>query len=528
MAGKNQTAKPPALMLQGTGSDVGKSLVLAGLGRALTRRGLNVRPFKPQNMSNNAAATSEGGEIGRAQALQAQACGLPPCIWMNPILLKPEPGGRAQIIFLGQRETTLSARDYQSYKAALMPRLLQAWQTWQKPIKINGKHLPAADMMLVEGAGSAAEVNLRAHDLANMGFATATQTPVILIADIDRGGVIAAIIGTWYVLPPSERALLRGYVINKFRGDVSLFAPAIDRIKAETGLDCLGIIPWFDRAAQLPAEDSMGLGKYAASASPAINAGQKLRIVVPKMPHLANFDDFDPLVAESQVEFSFIPPGTALPAPCDAIILPGSKATLADLAFLRDQGWDIDIFAHVRRGGFVLGLCGGYQMLGQSIRDPDGIEGAVGAAARGLGLLAVDTVLKSDKQVGLCQGLSLGHAVSGYEIHLGETSGEDTIRPMILPPSPDAFPDADRVAAANGGAVSLSQRVMGCYLHGILGNDGFRQAFLQNLRGDFHSTLNYAQQIEHLLDGLADHLESHLDIPQIITIAETVGNDARA
>ncbi|MCX8506898.1 MAG: cobyric acid synthase [Alphaproteobacteria bacterium] len=518
MASQQHQPSPLALMLQGTGSDVGKSMLLAGLARALVRRGLKVRPFKPQNMSNNAAATIEGGEIGRAQALQAQACYLPPTIWMNPILLKPEAAGRAQVIVLGQRETTLKAADYQNYKAGLLPRVLSAWQKWQGAINLDGKTYPAPDMMLVEGAGSASEVNLRENDLANMGFATATKTPVILVADIDRGGVIASIIGTWQVLPPDERALLRGYIINKFRGDTALFAPAILRIKAETGLECLGIVPWFAAAALLPAEDSLGLGKYApknGAAAQELNSDnpKKIRIAVPQLPHIANFDDLDPLVAEPRIDLSFITPGQVIGGDVDVVILPGSKSTLADLAFLRAQGWDIDILAHVRQGGFVLGLCGGYQMLGQSISDPDGIESATpGERAMGLGLLAVDTILHKHKQVGRRDGMAMGHPVTGYEIHLGETLGADAHRPMIAPAPDSQYP-------AEGGAMSPSGLVMGCYLHGIFGNNGFRQAYLQQIHADFHSELDYGHNIDRILDDLAVHLESVLNIDQILSIA---------
>ena len=510
------------IMLQGTGSDVGKSLMLAGLARALHRRGMNIRPFKPQNMSNNAAATIEGGEIGRAQALQARASYMPPSQYMNPILLKPEPGGRAQIIVLGQRDTTLSAAAYQSYKAQLWHRLQSAWATWCEPITLGGILYPAPDMMLVEGAGSASEVNLRENDLANMGFALATQTPVILVADIDRGGVIASIIGTWHVLPPPERALLKGYIINKFRGDPSLFTAATHRIMAETGLPCLGIVPWFDAASQLPAEDSLGLAKYGTR----LNHDQspdKIRIAVPHLPHIANFDDLDPLMAENGVELALIPPGEVIPATTDLVIIPGSKATLADLAALRAYGFDIDILAHVRRGGFVLGLCGGYQMLGQNIRDPDGIEGKAGDQSHGLGLLAVDTIMKPVKQVGMRHGFALGESVHGYEIHLGETvhlgmGGADCVAPFLHSDNADGGAPFIE-AAADRGAVSPNGGIMGCYLHGIFANDGFRQKFLQQIRGDFSTDLNYQQQIDAILDKLAQHLESSLNIDQIISIA---------
>ena len=373
--------RTPALMLQGTGSDVGKSLLVAGLARALTRRGLAVRPFKPQNMSNNAAVTEDGGEIGRAQALQARACGVRPSSDMNPVLLKPQSEQGAQVVVEGRVLRSVSAGDYQALKPRLLPRVLAAFERLAQ----------AADIVLVEGAGSAAEINLRDGDIANMGFAEAADVPVVLVGDIDRGGVIAALAGTHLLLAPPERARLRGYIINKFRGDPRLFEGALAPLSERTGLSCLGIVPFLAAARDLPAEDGVALDGWAR---PVARDGA-LRIVVPRLPRIANFDDLDPLVAEPGVALDLVAPGRALPL-ADLILLPGSKATLADLAALRAEGWDIDILAHARRGGAVLGICAGYQMLGRGIADPRGIEGPAGAAP-GLGLLDVETVLASDK-----------------------------------------------------------------------------------------------------------------------------------
>ncbi|MBF0307386.1 MAG: cobyric acid synthase, partial [Alphaproteobacteria bacterium] len=336
-------------MLQGTGSDVGKSLLAAGLCRAFTRRGRRVRPFKPQNMSNNAAVTADGGEIGRAQALQARACGVAPGIDMNPVLLKPQSEMGAQIVVQGKVLGAASARDYHAMKPSLMPRVLESFRRLSAD----------ADLVIVEGAGSAAEVNLREHDIANMGFAEAADLPVVLVGDIDRGGVIASLVGTHALLPQGERARLAGYLINKFRGDPALFEPAIGMIEARTRLPCLGIVPWFPEAARLPAEDAAQLsaGRKAQGAG--------LRVAVPVLSRIANWDDFDPLSAEPGVALTLVRPGEPLPGDADLVILPGSKATIADLAFLRAQGWDIDLFAHLRRGGRVLGIFAGYQVLGR-------------------------------------------------------------------------------------------------------------------------------------------------------------------
>ncbi len=388
-------------------------MLVAGLCRAATLRGLRVRPFKPQNMSNNAAVTEDGGEIGRAQALQALACGVAPRTDMNPVLLKPETDTGAQVIVQGRRIASCRARDYARLKPALLAPVLESYNRLREE----------ADLVLIEGAGSPAEVNLRANDIANMGFAAAARVPVLLIGDIDRGGVIAQLVGTQAVLPPGDAALIKAFAINKFRGDPSLFDDGYRLISARTGWPGLGVIPWFPQAHRLPAEDALDLAAPAPSGP--------IKVVCPMLSRIANFDDLDPLKLEPALSVEMIPPGRPLPGDADLVILPGSKSTLGDLAFLRAQGWDIDLLAHVRRGGRVLGLCGGYQMLGRRIADPDGIEGPPGEA-RGLGLLDVDTVMTPDKRLHrVCaRHLATGAEVLGYEMHIGVTEGPDRARPL--------------------------------------------------------------------------------------------------
>ncbi|WGF86996.1 cobyric acid synthase [Marinivivus vitaminiproducens] len=485
--------RPPALMLQGTGSNAGKSTLTAGLCRALTRRGLRVRPFKPQNMSNNAAVTVEGGEIGRAQALQARACGVPSSMHMNPVLLKPQTDTGAQVVVQGRVHATCRAIDYAALKPSLMPAVLDSFR------RVGAD----ADLVLVEGAGSPAEVNLRDGDIANMGFALATETPVLLVGDIDRGGVLAQLVGTHALLPPEERRLLTGYVVNKFRGDPSLFTGALPIIGRHTGLDCLGIVPWCDAVSRLPAEDSLDL-----ETRPIRRTNGVIRIAVPRLGRGANLDDLDPLMAEPDVDLRIVPPGEALPGDADLVILTGSKATLGDLAFLRTQGWDIDIAAHVRRGGHVIGLCGGYQMLGRSVADPLGVEGSSGTAA-GLDLLPVETVLAPDKTLTETSGTEMvsGLPVRGYEIHMGRTTLLCAVEPML---------DLD---GRLDGARSPSGRVTGCYLHGLFAADGFRHAFLSRIRARETSGLAFEASVNQALDALADHLESSLDVPRLLAIA---------
>ncbi len=492
--------QPAALMLQGTGSDVGKSLLVAGLCRAYARRGLRVRPFKPQNMSNNAAiavaADGNGGEIGRAQALQARACGVAPSVDMNPVLLKPQTDVGAQVVVQGRVRGNTGARDYQALKATLLPTVLESYRRLARQ----------ADIVLVEGAGSPAEVNLRRGDIANMGFATAAGVPVVLVGDIDRGGVIAQLVGTWELLDAADRRLLRGYLVNKFRGDASLFDDGLAAIAARTGLPSFGVVPYFADARRLPAEDAVQLDNRDS------RGGGPVRISVLRLPRIANFDDFDPLAAEPCVTLGFIEPGEAIPGDSDLVIVPGSKATLADLKFLRAQGWDIDLLAHRRRGGAVLGICGGYQMLGRAVRDPQGIEGRSGEAP-GLALLDVETVMEGDKTLSLCRGRAAesGAPVEGYRMHMGRTSGSDLLRPLLV------------LDDGADGAVSRDGRVMGCYLHGLFASDPFRRRFLAGLGADSGTRggngIDYWRMVDDTLDGLADHLETHTDVDGLLALA---------
>ena len=484
-------------MVQGTGSHVGKSLIVAGLARAYARRGLAVRPFKPQNMSNNAAIIEGGGgEIGRAQALQARACFVAPTAHMNPVLLKPEGETGSQIVVQGRIEGQVRARDYAALKPRLLPRVLESFA-------ILGQD---ADLILVEGAGSPAEVNLRAGDIANMGFALAARVPVVIVADVDRGGAIASLVGTWALLSEAERDLVHGAIVNKFRGDMSLFDSALAVIADHTCLDCLGVVPHFAPARLLPAEDSVAL----ESPTDDPGGGTKIHVAVPRLPRIANFDDLDPLEAEPDVRLEIVPPGRPLPVTADVIILPGSKSTLADLAFLKEQGWDIDIRAAHRRGARVLGICAGYQMLGRRIADPDGIEGQAGAAD-GLGLLDVETHITGDKTLAEVHGTACvgGAPVSGYEMHMGRTTGPDLARPMW------------RLQGRPEGARSADGRVAGTSVHGLFASDEFRSAFLNTLGATPAVGLHYAHIIDDTLDRLAAHLERHLDLERLLAIART-------
>ncbi len=483
-----------ALMIQGAGSNVGKSLLVAGLCRAARLRGLRVAPFKPQNMSNNAAVTADGGEIGRAQALQALASGLEPHTDMNPVLLKPEAETGAQVVVQGKRLATVKARDY----AALKPKLMAPVQESFARLKARG------DLVIVEGAGSPAEVNLRAGDIANMGFARAADVPVILVGDIDRGGVIAQIVGTQAVLDPADAALIAGFVINKFRGDARLFDDGYALIAARTGWTGFGVVPFFADAALLPAEDAFDLTHSGCANG---SSTGPFRVAALAFSRIANFDDLDPLRQEPGLSLAMIGPGKAIPGNTDLVILPGSKSTRGDLDYMRRQGWDIDIAAHVRRGGQVLGICGGYQMLGRVVCDPDGIEGPAGETP-GLGLLDIETVMTGDKRLSRVSGshVATGAAMDGYEIHIGRSDGPARSRPFA------------HVAGAPEGATSRDGRIMGTYLHGMFASDAFRQAFLRQL-GAAPSALAYGDGIEATLDALAAHLEAHLNIAGLFALA---------
>ncbi|MBK5915534.1 cobyric acid synthase [Rhodocyclus purpureus] len=497
------------LMIQGTSSDVGKSLLVAGLCRAFTRRGLAVRPFKAQNMSNNAAVTVDSdlppgpdgeirrGEIGRAQALQARACKVPPSIHMNPVLLKPQAYVGSQVVLRGRALGNWPARHYHELKPTLMPAVLDSLR----------RTAAEADLVIVEGAGSGTEVYLRHCDITNMRLAEDADLPVVLLTDNDRGGAIAAVVGTHVLHTESERARIKGYIVNKFRGDFSLYEPGCRVMSDETGWPLLGVVRWFDAAGRLPAEDALALEK------PAQGEGRGLLVVVPQLSRVANFDDLDPLAAEAGVAVRWIPPGEPIPAEADVVLLPGSKTTRADLEVLRREGWDIDILAHVRRGGRVVGLCAGFQMLGRVVRDPQGIEGDPGETP-GLGLLDIETTIGGDKRLVDIDRIDRvsGCRVTGYEMHMGRTHGPGLERPWLR------LADAGGQDETPEGAVSADGRVMGAYVHGLFAADGFRRHWLESLGAQI-SGLDYEARVEATLEALADHVESQLDLDALLALA---------
>ena len=480
-----------AVMLQGTGSDVGKSVLVAGLCRALANRGLRVLPFKPQNMSNNAAVTVDGGEIGRAQALQAIAARVEPHSDMNPVLLKPQADRTSQLIVHGRVRGTLGAGNFREARGALLGEVMASYRRLRA----------ACDIVVVEGAGSPAEINLRAGDIANMGFARAADVPVVLVGDIDRGGVIAAIVGTRAVIDPADAAMIHGFLINKFRGDPALFEDGYRQIEALSGWRGFGVVPWLSATARLPSEDAVILEKSIAG-----HEGRKL-VACPILPRISNFDDLDPLKLEPDVELRMIAPGQPIPAEAALIILPGSKATIADLGAMRAEGWDIDILAHHRRGGLILGLCGGYQMLGTHIRDPDGLEGPP-AEAKGLGLLDVETVLTPAKALRRVRGTALGARFEGYEMHMGDTRGPGCDRPLAI------FDDG-----RCDGAISADGTVLGGYTHGLLSDPDQRRALLRRLGGEGGGR-DYRASVDEALDEIAARLEQHVDMDALIALAK--------
>ncbi|RMF07720.1 MAG: cobyric acid synthase [Alphaproteobacteria bacterium] len=487
---------PRALMIQGTGSDVGKSVVVAALCRAFTNRGISVRPFKPQNMSNNAAVTPCGGEIGRAQAVQARACRTVPSVHMNPVLLKPESDSGAQVVVQGRVAGRLDAGNFGIGRATLLPRVMDSFE----------KLCAQCDLVIVEGAGSPAEVNLRQGDIANMGFATHARVPVFLLGDIDRGGVIANLVGTHAVLEKQDCDLIKGFIINKFRGNIDLFSEGLRAIETATGWRSLGVLPWLAAARRLPSEDAVIADELVREKG----ASGALRIAVPLLSRVANLDDLDPLRFEPGVAVELIPPGQPLPGTADLIILPGSKATMADLEFMRAQGWDIDLAAHVRRGGRVFGICAGFQMLGRAIHDPTGIEGKAGSMA-GIGLLDMETTIGPRKRLVEVKGccVQTGERFTGYEMHMGWSAGAALSRPF-------ATLDDGRA----DGAVSEDRRVAGCYIHGLFASDMFRRTFLQALSPAARSVVDYEREVETALEDLAYAVEEHLDLEAMLAVAE--------
>lgn len=495
------------LMVQGATSDAGKSTLVTALCRALHRCGIRVAPFKPQNMALNAAVTVDGGEIGRAQAVQAQACGLEPHTDMNPVLLKPTTDQKAQVIIQGRAAATLGATDYHAYKPIARRAVLESWS----------RLAASYEAIIVEGAGSPAEINLREGDIANMGFAEAVDCPVILVADIDRGGVFAHLVGTLALLSPSEQARVRGFVINRFRGDLALLQPGLDWLERETGKPVLGVLPYL-HGLHLDAEDAL-----PRPSAP----GQGLRVVVPLLPRISNHTDLDPLRYHPEVELSLVALGDPIPA-ADLIILPGSKHVRADLAALRAHGWEETIRRHLRYGGKLIGLCGGYQMLGQTVADPHGIEGEPGTSA-GLGWLAIDTVLEPEKQLRRVHG-HLAYAVAaafgrnlpgpnrgqgplppieGYEIHAGVTRGAGLDRPVALL---DHGPD---------GAISPDGQVLGSYVHGLFDRPEACAALLAWAGlASAGAPPDMRLLREQGIERLANAVEEHLDMERIMAILE--------
>ncbi len=476
------------LMVQGTTSDAGKSTLVTALCRWLSRQGVAVAPFKPQNMALNSAVTVDGGEIGRAQAVQAQACRVPPHSDFNPVLLKPASDTGAQVIVHGHAVGNMDARRYHDYKRVAREAVLAS----------HARLAARYDALLVEGAGSPAEINLRHNDIANMGYAEAVDCPVLLVADIDRGGVFAHLVGTLELLSDSERARVAGFVINRFRGDIALLQPGLDWLRERTGKPVLGVLPYL-HGLHLEAEDSLSAGTGAADA-----AAPRLRVVVPALPRISNHTDLDVLRAHPEVDLRVVGPGQPLP-PADLVLLPGSKSTRGDLAWLRANGWEPAIARHLRHGGKLLGICGGMQMLGRAVHDPDGIEGTDGSSA-GLGWLALETTLQPGKQ--LCNangrlrlpGSDREAAVHGYEIHCGRSTGAALERPLLR------FDDG-RV----DGAVSDDGQVIGCYLHGLFDSPPALQALLHWAGLPAAQPLDIGALREASIERLADAVEAHMD-----------------
>lgn len=477
------------LMVQGTTSDAGKSTLVTALCRWLIRQGVAVAPFKPQNMALNSAVTAEGGEIGRAQAVQAQAARLAPHTDMNPVLLKPNSDTGSQVIIHGRAVTTMNAVAYHDYKAIAMQAVLAS----------HARLSAAYPVVMVEGAGSPAEINLRANDIANMGFAEAVDCPVLLIADINRGGVFAHLVGTLQLLSPSEQARVKGFIINRFRGDIALLQPGLDWLEAHTGKPVVGVLPYV-MDLHLEAED--GIDRRQID-----KAAQVLKVVVPVLPRISNHTDFDPLRLHPQVDLQFIGPGQPIPA-ADLIILPGSKSVRADLAYLRANGWDNAVARHLRYGGKVLGICGGLQMLGEQVHDPLGLEGPPGSSA-GLGLLAFSTTLEEDKQLRNVRGrLLLEDAeVNGYEIHAGVTSGEALASPAVR--LDDGRQD---------GARSADGQILGTYLHGLFETPAACGALLRWAGLAQVQAVDYHALRERDIERLADLVEQHLDTDLLRTL----------
>ncbi|MBK5012117.1 cobyric acid synthase [Pseudomonas sp. S60] len=477
------------LMVQGTTSDAGKSTLVTALCRWLLRQGIGVVPFKPQNMALNSAVTADGGEIGRAQAVQAQACRLEPHTDMNPVLLKPNSDTGAQVIIHGRAVTSMNAVAYHDYKAIAMQAVLASHRRLSE----------AWPVVMVEGAGSPAEINLRAGDIANMGFAEAVDCPVILVADINRGGVFAHLVGTLELLSPSEQARVKGFVINRFRGDIALLQPGLDWLEQRTGKPVLGVLPYVTDL-HLEAEDGIDARQGEKDA-------QVLKVIVPVLPRISNHTDFDPLRLHPQVDLQFVGPGQPIP-PADLIILPGSKSVRSDLAQLRERGWDKAIERHLRYGGKLIGICGGLQMLGRDVHDPAGLEGAAGSSA-GLGLFDYATVLEAEKQLRNVAGtLALETApVTGYEIHAGVTTGPALGHPAV-----------QLADGRSDGAISADGQVLATYLHGLFEGSASCAALLRWAGLDEVQVIDYQALRERDIERLADLVERHLDTRRLLQL----------
>ncbi len=472
------------LMIQGTASDAGKSTVVAGLCRIFQRRGIHVVPFKPQNMALNSAVTADGGEIGRAQAVQAQAAGLEPHTDMNPVLLKPASDTGAQVIIHGKALSQMEAQDYHAYKHTAMQAVLDSHA------RLNEQY----ERVIVEGAGSPAEINLRENDIANMGYAEAVDCPVVLVADIDKGGVFAQIVGTLELISPSERERIRGFIINRFRGDIALLQPGLDWLEEKTGKPVFGVLPYLN-GLHLEAEDALP--------READNHNAAFHIVVPVLPRISNHTDLDPLRHHPGVTVTFVPPGES-PSPADLVILPGSKNVRADLAWLKQHGWDDYLQRHLRYGGKVIGICGGFQMLGEMIHDPQGLEDESGSS-EGLGLLPMQTTLDEEKQLRRVSGHLCfdNEPVDGYEIHMGITTGPALDRPAV------------NLGTVRDGAISEDGQVLGTYLHGLFERHEACNVLLHWAGLKEKQAIDYHTLREREISRLADSMEQHLDMAQI-------------
>ncbi len=509
------------LMLQGTGSSVGKSALVAGLCRVYQRRGVKVAPFKAQNMALNSFITHEGAEIGRAQATQAEACGLKPHVDMNPVLIKPNSDTGAQVIIHGKPVANMTAVVYHGYKET-------AWKAVADSLRRLREQY---ELIIIEGAGSPAEINLRDKDIVNMGLATRVDAPVLLIGDIDKGGVFASLAGTIELLEPNERDLIKAFIVNKFRGDVTLLEPGLDTISSRTRIPFAGVVPWFGREIYIPEEDGVALDDSNSLVDSNCDSkiiGRKLTIAVVRLPHISNFTDFDALQHESEVELEYISSTSPL-AGYNLIILPGSKNTLADLSQLQATGFADRLAAYVAAGGAVVGICGGFQMLGRKLLDPQMIESVMGEIA-GFGLLPMITEMSPEKVTVQCRaqveskcfGDSL--QVSGYEIHQGRTTAQEAALASML-----------KVTKADGteykdGFITLDGHIWGSYMHGIFDDDNFRKAYLTWLRRSSFginavngvsagSGVSYKQRKEDGFNALADLLERSMDMRMIDQIA---------